>query len=185
MIRTLARDWWALALRGLFTMSFGLALLVWRGVTLDVVVWLFAVFALVTGGFVSIVAVTRRHTRRWWLLLLEGVAGMLLGLAALLWPQLGAVGLLYLIVFWGMLAGALQILAALSLGRELSGQWYYALFGGVTIVLGLLLLRVVGAELLVNLWMVALYAVLAGVLLVVLAWRLRRWGNVPRKVARV
>lgn len=185
MMRSLARDWWALALRGLFTVTFGLALFVWQGVTLGVVVWLFAVFALVTGGFVSIVALTRRGRKRWWLLLLEGVLGMLLGLAALLWPQLGALGLLYLIVAWGVLAGLLQILAALSLGRELTGQWYYALFGALTVLFGVLLVFVVGAELVARLWLVTLYAVVAGALLIALAWRLRRWGNTPRKVGRV
>jgi uncharacterized membrane protein HdeD (DUF308 family) len=185
VIRSLARNWWALALRGLIAVTFGVALLVWQGLTLEVVVRLFALFALVAGAMAVIVAVVDRQRQRWWVLLLEGLGGILLGLVALLWPALGTLGVLYLIVLWGILSGGLQVLAAFSLRRDLAGGRVYGLLGGLTIILGVVVIFAVGTDLLAWLWLIALYIILSGVLLFALAWRLRRWGNLPRKAERV
>src|SRR3954454_8262492 len=101
-----ARNWWALALRGLVAVLFGLTALFWPGLILVVLILLFGAYALVDGVLASIDALrsSRRSTRRR-LLLIEGVIGILFGIFALLWPDLTALALLYTIAFWAILTG--------------------------------------------------------------------------------
>src|SRR5919112_2093239 len=99
-------SWWALALRGLVAILFGLAALFWPGLILAVLIVLFGAFALVDGVLAVIAAFgsSGRGARRG-LLLIEGVVGILFGLVALLWPDLTALALLYIIAFWAILGG--------------------------------------------------------------------------------
>jgi uncharacterized membrane protein HdeD (DUF308 family) len=95
VLPVLARNWWVLALRGLTAIVFGVLAFVWPGITLWVLVLLFGAYMLVDGTF-AIVAAVRAAGReaRWWLLLIEGVLGVLAGLVAVFWPGLTALALL-------------------------------------------------------------------------------------------
>ncbi len=101
MNMVLARNWWALALRGLFATLFGLGPFALPGITLAVLVGLFGAYVLLDGGFaiVGSVRATERH-ERWWPMLLEGLTGAVAGVLTLVYPAVTAVMLLYLIGFW-------------------------------------------------------------------------------------
>jgi len=170
----LARNWWALALRGLAAILFGIAALVVPHIALAVLIALFGAYALVDGVFaiVSAVRAVERHMR-WWPLLLEGLAGIVVGVLTFFWPVVTALLLLYFIASWAIVTGVFEILAAIRLRQEITGEWLLGLTGVLSVVFGLLLIIFPGAGALTVVWLIGIYALVFGLLLVGLALRLR------------
>ena len=154
-MEVLARNRWALALRGLFAVLFGLAVFIWPVLTLLALVALFAAYALVDGVF-SIVAAIRAAGRRarWWPLLLEGVLGIAAGVVAFLWPNITALALLYVIAAWAIVTGVFEIVAAIRLRREIEGELLLGLAGLASVIFGVLLILFPGAGALAVLWLI-------------------------------
>jgi uncharacterized membrane protein HdeD (DUF308 family) len=170
--------WWALALRGVIAILFGLAALLRPGIALEALILLFGAYALVDGVF-SIVGVfggTRSGTPRW-LLLLEGAVSILAGLIAFIFPGLTAVALLYLVAAWAVVTGLAQIATAIRLRQEITGEWALILGGIVSVIFGLLLAVLPGVGILSLIWLVGAYAVMFGVLLLVTAFQVRGRDN--------
>ena len=175
MIMVLARNWWALALRGLVAIAFGLAAFVLPGVTLAILVMLFGAYALVDGVFAIVAGVrAAEHHERWWSVLLEGVGSILAGALAFVWPAITAVVLLYVIGFWAIVTGVLKIVSAVRVRRHLPGEVVHGLNGVISVLFGIFLVVVPGVGLLAVVWWIAGYALFRGALLVTLAFRLRR-----------
>ena len=175
VLPVLSRNWWMLALRGLAAIVFGLLAFVWPDITLFALVLLFGAYMLVDGIF-AIVAAVRAAGReaRWWLLLIEGVLGVLAGLVAAFWPGLTALALLYFIAAWAIVSGILEIIGAIRLRQEIEGEWALGLSGALSVLFGILLVVIPApAGLLSLVWLIGAYALVFGVLLLVLAFRLR------------
>jgi uncharacterized membrane protein HdeD (DUF308 family) len=182
----LSRNWWLVALRGLAAIVFGVLAFVWPAITLWALVLLFGAYMLVDGIF-AIVAAVRAAGReaRWWLLLIEGVLGVLAGLVAAFWPTLTALALLYFIAAWAIVSGILEIAGAIRLRREIEGEWALGLSGALSLLFGVLLVVIPApAGLLSLVWLIGAYALAFGVLLLVLAFRLRGTSEMhtPRRV---
>src|SRR5215210_6737348 len=85
MLPALTAYWWALLLRGIAAVLFGLAAICWPAMTVFVLIVFFGAYTLVDGIF-AIVAGLRDSGGRRWLLLADGVLGALVGLFALFSP---------------------------------------------------------------------------------------------------
>jgi uncharacterized membrane protein HdeD (DUF308 family) len=186
VLPVLSRNWWLVALRGLAAIVFGVLAFVWPAITLWALVLLFGAYMLVDGIF-AIVAAVRAAGReaRWWLLLIEGVLGVLAGLVAAFWPGLTALALLYFIAAWAIVSGILEIAGAIRLRREIEGEWALGLSGALSLLFGVLLVVIPApAGLLSLVWLIGAYALAFGVLLLVLAFRLRGTSEMhtPRRV---
>ncbi len=176
MLGYLTRYWWALAVRGALAVLFGLAALIWPGITLRVLVWLFGFYAVVDGllALAALLVGGRLASgRRGWLLF-EGVVGIAAGVFTFLWPGITALVLLYLIGAWAVVTGLLEIAAALVLRRELRGEWLLALAGVLSVAFGILLAVRPGEGAIAIVSVIGVFAILFGVALVVLGLRLRR-----------
>ena len=174
MIEELTRYWWVIGLRGVAAVLFALAAFFWPGITLAVLVLFFGAYALVDGVFTTITAVRASpQKQRWWVLLLEGLVGIAVGIVTILWPGLTAVALLYIIAAWAIITGVLEIIAAVRLRELIEGEWLLGLAGIASITLGLLLAFWPGPGLIATVWMIGVYAFVFGILLLALAWRLR------------
>jgi uncharacterized membrane protein HdeD (DUF308 family) len=171
----LARNWWALALRGLAAILFGILAFAWPGITLFVLVIFFGAYMLVDGIFAIVAAVRAAGEQaRWWLLLLEGILGVVAGLVAFFWPGLTALALLYLIAAWAIVTGIMEIVGAIRLRQEIVGEWALILGGALSVLFGILLVVIPARAGLLSLtWLIAAYAVAFGVLQVILAFRVR------------
>jgi uncharacterized membrane protein HdeD (DUF308 family) len=102
--------WWIMAIRGILAVLFGLAAIVWPGLTLLVLVLLFGAYAIIDGVMAVFISLQERIVSpRWWVLLLEGIAGIIAGVLTFLWPAITALVLLYLIAFWAIVTGLLEI----------------------------------------------------------------------------
>jgi uncharacterized membrane protein HdeD (DUF308 family) len=113
--------------------------------------------------------------------LVEGLISIAAGVSALVWPGLAALVLLYIIASWAVFTGILEIVAAVRLRHEIDNEWMLALGGVVSIALGLLLFFQPAAGGLAIIWTIAAYAVIFGVLLVILSFRLRNWKEPDRR----
>src|SRR6516225_5362891 len=171
MLHSLARNWWALALRGLVAVLFGLLTFLLPGITLVTLVLLFGAYALADGVF-NLIAFFRVASHHW-ALLIEGVIGIIAGILTFAWPALTALVLLYLIAFWAVFTGVFEIIAGIRLRKAITNEWLLLVMGALSLLFGILILFApsIGA-LTIVLWIGA-YAFLFGIFLLALAFRLR------------
>jgi uncharacterized membrane protein HdeD (DUF308 family) len=181
--------WWALAIRGGIAIIFGLAALLRPDIALEALILLFGAYALVDGVFaiVGVFGGTRGGTPRW-LLLIEGIAGILAGIIAFVLPGLTAVVLLYLIAAWAVVTGIFEIATAIRLRQEIRGEWALIIGGALSILFGVIL-AVIGpvAGLLSLIWLIGVYAVAFGILMLITAFQVRGKdaGSGPDRPSRV
>jgi uncharacterized membrane protein HdeD (DUF308 family) len=174
--RRVLDHWWAFALRGLVALIFGVLALIWPGVTLAVLVLLWGAYALVD-GVLSLVAAFRTEQDHRWALVLEGVLGIGAGFVAFFWPGLTALVLLYIIAFWTLLMGLLQVVAAFRLRKVIENECWMALSGIASLFFGMAVVLSPGAGALALIWLIGIYAIVFGVLLIVLSFNLRSIGQ--------
>ncbi|MDQ3780864.1 MAG: HdeD family acid-resistance protein [Chloroflexota bacterium] len=177
MLGLLARNWWALALRGVIAILFGFMAWIWPDLTVRALVLLFGAYALVDGVFAIVAAASGAGGRRWWALVIEGLLGIAVGLITMVWPDLTALALLYFIASWAIITGVLEIFAAFELRREIEGEWLLGLGGLASILFGLILIVFPGDGALALIWLIGAYAIFFGALLIGLAWRVRSMGD--------
>ena len=178
----LNRSWWLLLLRGLAAITFGVLTWLLPGISLASLVLLFGAYCMADGILGSWTAIAGRHEHEhWWVLLLNGLLGIGVGIMTFLAPGLTALALLFYIAIWAIATGVLEIVAGIRLRREITGEWWLILAGIASIAFGALLVAHPGAGALSLLWLIASYAVLFGVLLVVLAIKVR---SIVGKVTR-
>jgi uncharacterized membrane protein HdeD (DUF308 family) len=169
----LARNWWAIALRGVFAILFGLIALFVPGATILSLVLFFSAYMLVDGVF-GIVAGVRAASagQRWGWLILEGLADIAVGIIAFLWPGLTAVTFVLMLAAWSLVTGIFMIVAAFKLNPAYGRGWL--VFSGIVSVLfgiALIVAPLVGAVVLT--WWLGAYAVAFGIGLLILAFKLR------------
>jgi uncharacterized membrane protein HdeD (DUF308 family) len=170
-VELLARRWWALALRGLLAVLFGILTFIIPGLTLFYLVLLFGAYAILEGIFNVVSAM--RAPRQHWPLLLEGIVGIIAGTLTFVWPGITALALLYLIAFWAIFTGVLEIAAGIRLRKHIENEWLLILMGVLSVGFGLLLLVFPGAGALAIVLWIGAYAVVFGIALIALAFRLR------------
>jgi len=183
LVALLAENWWAIAIRGILGIAFGLVALFLPGATMLSLVLLFAAYAFVDGifGLVSAFRAARQH-ERWGYLTLEALVNIATAAIAVLWPDITVLAFVLLVAFWAILSGVLMLAAAFEL-QMVNGRGWLVLGGLVSVLYGVLL---VGAPLLgavVLTWWLGAYAIVFGVSLLVLAFRLRAQAGKHRPLA--
>jgi uncharacterized membrane protein HdeD (DUF308 family) len=178
MTFVLAENWWSLVIRGLVALIVGIIAFVLPGITLAALVILFGAYALIDGvvSFIGAWKASRTH-ERWGVLVLEGIAGILASVVTILWPGITAFALVVLIAAWALVTGAFEIAAAIRLRKYITGEWLLALSGIASIIFGFLMIVFPLAGALAIAYMVGIYALVFGVLLLALGFRLRGWAK--------
>lgn len=173
MSAVLARNWWLVALRGVFAILFGVIAFVAPGAFVLSLVLFFSAYMLVDGicGIVASVRAAQKH-ERWGLLLAEGILDIIVGVAAFLVPAAAVWAFVYLVALWALISGGLMLAAAFKLHAHY-GRWWLALGGLVSVLFGIALLINPGLSALVLTWWLGGYAVAFGIMLLILAFQLR------------
>src|SRR5574341_48320 len=174
MLTTLANNWWTLVLRGLAAVIFGILAYIWPGITFTVLVLFFGAYALWDGVFALIGAFRRQGERRW-ALVLEGIAGVAAGLVTFFWTGAATLALLLIIGAWAIVTGIFEIIAAIRLREEIEGEWLLLISGVLSVLFGIAIAIWPAAGLVAVVWLIGAYAILFGILLIVLGLRLRNW----------
>ncbi len=172
-VDALARNWWAVLLRGIAGVIFGILTFFAPAISLGALVLLFGAYALVDGVLTIVSAVKNRATtERWWVLLLEGIVGVAAGILTFLWPGITALALLYVIAAWALVTGGLEIAAAIRLRKVIDHEWLLILSGIASVALGVMLVLFPGAGALALVLWIGAYATVFGALLIALGFRL-------------
>lgn len=177
----LARWWWTFILRGLLAIAFGVLVFLAPGMGIAVLVGLFAAWALID-GITSLVAgfQGRANDRNWWLGVLEGLAGVAAAIIALLFPAYAATVLVLLIAAWAVVTGVIEIVAAIRLREQIRGELWLGLAGLASVLAGIGMFFFPAAGALTILWLIGSFAILFGILLSALGWRLRRVNELAK-----
>jgi uncharacterized membrane protein HdeD (DUF308 family) len=171
-------------LRGVFAILFGIAAFIWPGLTIEVLVLLFGAYALLDGIVAVIVGIQQySENERWWAILLEGIAGIVLGVLTFLWPSTTTTVLLAFIAAWAIVTGVLEIVAAIRLRKVIESEWMMILAGAASVLFGVLLVLQPTAGALAIVWLIGAYAIVFGVLFSILAFELRRLGHTIDRAA--
>jgi uncharacterized membrane protein HdeD (DUF308 family) len=176
MLEALARYWWAVVLRGVLAVLFGLMALIWPDITVLVLVALFGAYCLVDGVIALGTALfggAAAAGRRVWLVV-EGIAGVIAGIITFAWPGVTTLVLLWVIAFWALVTGIMEIVAAIRLRRELQGEWLLILSGAISVLFGLVLIVWPASGALALIILIGIYALIFGIVLIALGLRLRR-----------
>lgn len=178
MLKTLFQNWWVLLLKGVVSILFGLLAFMNPGVTAATLVLWLAIFLLID-GVLSIVATLRSWGENddKWLLLLEGVVNLLLGILLMRSPEAGMLAAAFYLAFWAIVSGVARIAMAIQLRKQIDSEWYLGLSGLLSILFGVLVLSNPGAGVVSIMWMVGTVAILLGILLIVVAFKLRGMGD--------
>jgi uncharacterized membrane protein HdeD (DUF308 family) len=188
MLIALTSHWWTLAIRGLAAIIFGVLAFIWPHITLTALVFLFGAYALVDGAFAIVAGIRAQgELKRWWVLLVEGILSVFAGVLAFTVPGITALILLGLMAGWAIVTGVIEIVAAIQLRKQISGEWLLALSGIVSLLFGVALLINPGVGLVAVVWIIGAYAIVFGVLLLALGFKLRSLehrakGMTPRTV---
>lgn len=177
MLEAMARNWWMLLIRGIAAILFGLAVIFFPAISLDLMVTFLAAYLFIDGVMALLQAFQSRDHARWWMVALEGVLGILAGIAAFLFPGAAVLTFLYIVVFWAIVTGVLEILGAIELRKQIDNEWWMILSGVISILFGVALMLSPIAGVLTLLWLVGIMAVAFGVMMVILAFRMRGHGG--------
>jgi uncharacterized membrane protein HdeD (DUF308 family) len=183
----LARWWWTFILRGVAAILFGILALLWPGLAIEVLVLLFAAWALVDGAFTVITGIRTRDTdRSWWLEILQGVVGVAAGIIAIVLPlEVVTTALVLVIAAWAVLTGVIEIVLAIRLRRVIRGELWMALAGVASILFAVVLVLFPAAGALSLVWLIGAFAIAFGIFAIGLGWRLRGLNQAAERDAAV
>jgi uncharacterized membrane protein HdeD (DUF308 family) len=172
VVDELSRHWWVVGLRGVAAIIFGILAFAWPGMTLGVLVLLFGVYAIVD-GVLGLVTALRGDAPHRVVLGIEGIVSVLAGIAAIVWPLVTALVLLYIIALWAIVTGVLEVVAAIRMRQAISNELGLIIGGILSILFGIVLIVAPGAGALAVVFLIGAYAIVFGIALLGLAWRLR------------
>jgi uncharacterized membrane protein HdeD (DUF308 family) len=172
VLELLSRRWQLVVVRGVVAILFGIIAIAWPEITVLALALLWGVYLLMD-GIASIAMAMGQGTDRGYLITL-GALGILGGVISLVWPHVTVIVLLVVIAVWAIVAGALQIGAAVRLRKVIDNEWFLAISGAVTLILGLLLIVQPATGALALIIAIATFAIAWGVVLIVLGFRLRQ-----------
>ncbi|MDR8415143.1 HdeD family acid-resistance protein [Nonomuraea sp. 3-1Str] len=169
----IARIWWLILIRGIAALIFGILALIWPGKTLLIVVIFFGAYAIVEGIFAIFAGARHNAQSRAWLII-SGILGVLAGIVAFLWPGITSLALLYVVAFWAIFAGITEIVAGIQLRKVVDNEWMLIIGGILSVIFGVLLLIWPGAGLLTLIWLVGVFAIVYGIAMIVLSFRVKK-----------
>jgi uncharacterized membrane protein HdeD (DUF308 family) len=170
----LSRYWWMTVLRGLFWILFGIVLLVSPGISLLSLTLAFGIIVFADGILNVANAISGRSIHEdWWVLLLVGLTGIVIGGLTFYSPQATAIALVFYVAIWAIATGLLEITVAIRLRKQLAGEIWLILAGLASVIFGVLLIMQPAVGALTLIWLFAVYAIAFGVLLVLLALKVR------------
>ena len=184
----LAKKWWVLLLRGIVLVIIGLLAFVYPTVWVTFLgaYMLIDGMAMLMSGFSDQPAGQSR-----WPLVIIGVLGLIAGLYLLFEPVRAGLVLTYVIAAWAIVGGILTIISAIRVREEIDNEWWLILSGILGVIFGLLVftggpvgddrtggaaIGVIGGFLAIA-WVFGVFAVIVGILSIVLALRVRDFGT--------
>jgi uncharacterized membrane protein HdeD (DUF308 family) len=175
LIVSLGRFWWTVLLRGITAIIFGLIALLWAEFATVALVFIFGAYAIIDGILLVANSWSNRTTNpRWWVVFLEGLAGITAGFVVFFLTDFAAFAIIYLIAMWALVTGILELVTAIRLREEIQNEWALGVSGILSIILGIFLIIWPALGILAVIWAVGIYAILFGLLMIYLSFQVRK-----------
>ena len=176
MLQLFSRYWWAFALRGFLAVLFGLfSLFCWWIIAIfGLFVFFFSPFVFFEGLLSIIAAFYNRGAEYWYVVLLEGVVGVLVGILTFVWLGIPEVALFVFIAAWALVTGIFKLIASIQLRKQIEGESLLGLSGLASIFFGLILLVRINAGAPNLVWLIGVYAIIFGILTILLGFKVRK-----------
>jgi uncharacterized membrane protein HdeD (DUF308 family) len=168
------RTWWVFLIGGIASIVFGVLAFVSPGIALFVLATFFAAAILVDGVFNLVGAFQNREKDGWWLMLLIGILGIVVGGYALLNPPISMLAFVYIVAFQAILLGVFLIMLGYKFRKATTREWILYLTGGLSVLFGLMVIAQPVAGGVSIVWLIASWAIVIGALKVLFAFRVRR-----------
>ena len=178
ILESFAKNWWVLLIRGILAVLFAVMAFELPGITLVTLVLLYGVYALVDG----LTTLWIGGLSRAWGFVFLGILGVIAGIITFIYPGITAVALLYLIAAWAIVRGIFEIVTAIQMRKQMRHEWLLILAGILSVLFGLLLAANPAAGALAMVWLIGAYALLFGLMMIMLAFRLR---GLPGRLERL
>ena len=174
MVHVLARNWWALLIRGIAAVIFGILAFRWPGATLFAICILFGAYAFVDGVFAIVAAVRAAQAHeRWWPFVIEGIVGLAIAAVTFYDISITFLALYFTVAVWAFVTGILEIAAGIQLRKSIANEFLLILAGLASIVFGIFMFWHPIAATVAIIWIIATYAIVFGIIMIALAFRLR------------
>jgi uncharacterized membrane protein HdeD (DUF308 family) len=118
--------WGLLLLQGIVDIAAGIVAFLWPAITLVVLVWIIAIWAVISGALMLGAAFTLNHDHgRWWLAL-GGIASLIFGALLIIEPLVGAVVLTMWIGAYAIVFGVILLVLAFKLHSKFEAKAHKA-----------------------------------------------------------
>ena len=173
------RTWWVFLVGGLASVIFGVLAFVNPGIALLVLAMFFAASVLVDGVFNIIGSVQNREKDGWWVMLLLGMLGLLVGGFALLNPPVSMMAFIYLVAFQAIMLGVFVIMLGYKVRQATTREWILYATGALSVLFGFLVVLNPGAGGLSIVYLIASWAIVIGAFKVFFGFKVK---NLPERV---
>ena len=177
MIEVYARNWWVAVVRGIAAILFGVIAWFWPGLALQALIYLFAAYALIDGVLAFASLFTPRGRANWIWVIIEGILSIGAAVVAIAFPGLTALTFAIVIGIWAIILGVLRIIQAVQLRQVIDNEWSLGLSGLAVVIFGAILLIAPGAGVLSLLWLIGIWSIIFGVMMIVFGFRLRNHSS--------
>jgi len=184
--KIVSRIWWSLAIRGVLAILFGIVAFFYTGQTLLALIYVFGVFAVLSGITTLVTAVRAGEAhQRWGWLAASGILSIAAGIVAFVWPGFTALAFVYLIAAWAIVTGGAEIAFALAMPDTLPHPWLAGFSGLLSVVFGLLLAVWPRSGAVTLTWLLGIYAIIYGATMLYYAYRLQGLRHEARSLANL
>ncbi|MEH6705625.1 MAG: HdeD family acid-resistance protein [Galbibacter orientalis] len=175
MLRSLTKNWWALAIKGLILVIF--AILIFMNPVISatgLAIW-FAILMIADGIFTILAAFASWKEREdKWLILLEGAISLFLGIILLNMPGLTLLIVGFTVAFWFIFGGISRIAMGIQVRKEIEGEGWIILGGTLSVIFGLIIASSPLLGISYIMWIIAFAALLIGIVMIIIAFKLRK-----------
>ena len=175
--------WWLVLIEGIAAIVFGFLALFHTVSTVKALIVLFGIYAIVDGLLALAGGTLQGQAGRGWLIF-QGIMGIVIGVVALRFPRASVLALLLVIAVWALAVGLVQIFGSFQARSLGASGWGWILASGIVNVLfGFVLMLNPVTGVAAVLWIVGIYAIVFGVMLIAGALSARRLVKDARAAA--
>ena len=171
--KKVAKHWWAILLRGIIAILFGVLALAASGFTLDLLL-IFVGFFLLLGGLVSVIgSLFATHHKHWWILMFNGLISIAAGIVVFTWPAITLLILVYLVAIWAIITGFFEFIASIAASWANPGKVFIGFVGVLSVILGIVMFAYPGLTINAAIWLIGVYAIIIGLSLIFFSFKLK------------
>lgn len=169
----MAKHWWAILIRGIIAVLFAILLIAATGFTLKVLIVILGIYLLFDGLLSVLAGIAATSHKHWWLLIVEGLISLAAGIFVFALPNVTLLVLVYLVAIWAVITGLFEFIASFAATWASTGKIFLGVGGVISVILGIIIFLYPVISLFAMIWLVAIYALVFGISLIIFSIKLK------------